>query len=209
MTGRKPIRIVAVGLGLLLLVVLAGALFWMNGGPDAADFAHLREPRLSRMDAQRMLVIEARGDPNVVGAQTFKQIFSTYYALEGVSKLDRPPAPRARWPRALETPKGQWIGRYALPVPASARLPTSGGSAPAVLTTWDYGEVAEILHVGPYSEEQPTIDQLHAFVTAQGFRAVGEHEEEYVRGPGMWFAGNPDDYLTIIRLRVERAIQLP
>jgi hypothetical protein len=31
---------------------------------------------------------------------------------------------------------------------------------------------------------------------------MGDHEEEYVRGPGMVFAGDPRKYLTIIRLRI-------
>jgi hypothetical protein len=32
---------------------------------------------------------------------------------------------------------------------------------------------------------------------------IGEHEEEYVKGPGMLLAGDPAEYLTIIRLRIE------
>jgi effector-binding domain-containing protein len=65
--------------------------------------------------------------------------------------------------------------------------------------------VAEILHVGPYRTEQPDIERLLQFISANGYRAVGEHEEEYVKGPGMLFAGDPEQYLTIIRLRVEKA----
>jgi hypothetical protein len=59
-----------------------------------------------------------------------------------------------------------------------------------------------VLHVGPYSAEEADIVSLHAFVAASGRRIVGEHEEEYVRGPGMFFAGDPQHYLTIIRVRV-------
>jgi effector-binding domain-containing protein len=74
-----------------------------------------------------------------------------------------------------------------------------------VITTWAYGDVAEILHVGPYNAEQPDIERLLNFISAQGYRLVGEHEEEYVKGPGMMFSGDPQQYLTIIRLRVEKA----
>jgi effector-binding domain-containing protein len=82
-------------------------------------------------------------------------------------------------------------------------LPTdSTGSMPLSLTTWSYGDVAEVLHIGPYNTEQRDIERLKAFVASQGCTVVGDHEEEYVKGPGMIFAGNPDRYLTIIRLRV-------
>ena len=72
-----------------------------------------------------------------------------------------------------------------------------------MITTWAYGDVAEILHVGPYNAEQPDIERLLNFIKSRGYRVVGDHEEEYVRGPGMLFASDPDKYLTIIRLRVE------
>jgi effector-binding domain-containing protein len=65
--------------------------------------------------------------------------------------------------------------------------------------------VAEILHVGSYSSEEPDIRRLHAFVESKGYRVIGDHEEEYVKGPGMFFAGDPDKYLTIIRVRIEKA----
>jgi hypothetical protein len=78
------------------------------------------------------------------------------------------------------------------------------GPMPTVITTWAYGDVAEILHVGSYSTEQPDIERLHAFIDSHGYRVVGDHEEEYVKGPGMIFAGDPNAYLTIIRLRVEK-----
>ena len=65
--------------------------------------------------------------------------------------------------------------------------------------------MAEILHVGPYNVEQPDIERLLNFIKLQGYRVFGDHEEEYVKGPGMMFAGDPNNYLTIIRLRVERS----
>ena len=59
--------------------------------------------------------------------------------------------------------------------------------------------------MGPYSAEQPDIERLLNFITSQGYHVVGDHEEEYVEGPGMLFVGDPDMYLTIIRLRVARS----
>jgi len=192
---------------LVIAAVLVGIVLWLrNSGPDASLFADLRDPRLTHMSDERMLVVDATGDPNIVGARAFKQLFGRYYTLERVSRRQRPPAPRARWPKPAETPRQQWVGHYALPVPGAAALPSAArGDLPTSIATWAYGDVAEVLHVGPYSTEEPDINRLLAFVTSKGYRAVGDHEEEYVRGPGAFFAGDPSKYLTIIRLRVEKS----
>jgi hypothetical protein len=194
---------------LLIVVLLAlGGLgaWWMWRGPDASRFADLQSPRISRLSDQKMLVVEATGDPNVVGAGAFSLLFNSYFKLDGVSRFGRPPAPRARWLRPESTPKDQWVGHYAMPVPEAAAAPSTEltGTLRIGIATWVYGEVAEVLHVGPYSTEAPDIERLHQFITASGYRVIGEHEEEYVKGPGMMFAGSPERYLTIIRLRIEK-----
>ena len=191
-----------------LILASVVAVWWLTRGPDASQFAHLREPRLTRMHDQRMLVVEAAGDPNVVGASAFKLLFSTYFKLEGVSRIGRPPAPRGRWQRPQDTPKDQWLGQYALPLSTSVAMPLAESTGPlrTVITTWAYGDVAEILHVGPYSAEQPDIERLLDFINSTGYHVVGDHEEEYVKGPGMMFSGDPGKYLTIIRLRVEKPL---
>jgi hypothetical protein len=69
---------------------------------------------------------------------------------------------------------------------------------------WDYGEVAEILHIGPYDQEVPTLQRLRDHAQARGYLLVEEHEEEYIRGPTMAGPGDPDQYITILRYRVVR-----
>jgi hypothetical protein len=193
-----------------VLTGIIGVVIWWSSGPSPEQFAYIANPRLTRLADRQMLVVEAHGDPNVVGAHAFKTLFNTYYRLDGVSR-GRPPAPRARWPRAGETSKQDWVGYYALPVPTGASLPASAPKAdlPVSVRTWEYGAVAEILHVGRYRNEETDIRRLVDFVASQGYRVIGDHEEEYVRGPGMFFAGDADKYLTIIRLRVEIADAVP
>ncbi len=41
------------------------------------------------------------------------------------------------------------------------------------------GRAAQILHVGPFAEEGPTIERLHAFIDEKGERA-GKHHEIYL-----------------------------
>jgi hypothetical protein len=42
------------------------------------------------------------------------------------------------------------------------------------------GKVAQILHIGPFSEEGPTIEKVHAFIAENGSRRVGKHHEIYL-----------------------------
>jgi hypothetical protein len=192
-------------LGAAVAAIGIVGVLWLQSGPDVSQFADLASPRLARLENQRMLVVDAVGDPNAVAGGAFKDLFAAYYAMPGMSRWQKPPAPRARWARPLDTAPAAWVGRYALPLPpeaAEAAPIRTGPGARVHVAVWEYGDVAEVLHVGPYSSEEADIIRLQNFVIASGRRIIGDHEEEYVRGPGMFFAGDPRRYLTIIRLRV-------
>jgi len=45
------------------------------------------------------------------------------------------------------------------------------------------GRSAQVLHVGPYSEEGPTVERLHAFIRQQGGEPSGKHHEIYLNDP--------------------------
>jgi hypothetical protein len=192
-----------------VLILAAGFFLFAPGGPDPAQFEYLKEPQVRVMADQKVLQVEAQGAPEAVGSEAFRLLFKTYFKLKGVPKGPKQPAPRARWPLALNTPKEQWTGHYAMPVPDNVGSLPSQEAEPSGLrveiTTWQYGQVAEILHVGSYDTEEPTIRKLMQFIKDSGRQIVGEHEEEYIKGPGMFFQGNPQKYLTIIRYRVKKA----
>jgi hypothetical protein len=190
-------------------VVIAAIIIMNMRGPDLSRYLSLKDPAIRNMPAQRVLVVEARGAPDKVGAKAFGLLMKTYFGIKGVPKggPDFKP-PRARWPMPASVPQDQWIGRYAMPVPDSIReltLPKAPEGLTIQLTMWEYGDVAEILHIGPYEKEEPTIKRLHEFINSKGFAITGEHEEEYLRGPGMFFRGNPEKYYTIIRYRVAKS----
>lgn len=42
------------------------------------------------------------------------------------------------------------------------------------------GSCAQILHVGPFTEEGPTVARLHAFIDEQGAKLSGKHHEIYL-----------------------------
>jgi len=58
------------------------------------------------------------------------------------------------------------------------------------------GRCAQIMHLGPYSEERPTIEQLHAFIKEGGHRLRGKHHEIYLSDPKRT---KPENLKTIIR----------
>jgi hypothetical protein len=42
------------------------------------------------------------------------------------------------------------------------------------------GLCAQTMHIGPFSEEGPTIEKVHAFIEANGFKRSGKHHEIYL-----------------------------
>ena len=58
------------------------------------------------------------------------------------------------------------------------------------------GRAAQFLHVGPYANEGPNIERLHAFITAQGHNLAGKHHEIYLSDPRR---AAPDKLKTIVR----------
>jgi hypothetical protein len=58
------------------------------------------------------------------------------------------------------------------------------------------GLAAQIMYVGPYADEGPTIARLHQYVTDSGRRLTGKHHEIYLGDPRR---AAPDKLKTIIR----------
>jgi hypothetical protein len=202
---RKKSYSIFGGIAVVVFLIIV-ALYFISQGPDLSKYDFLKEPRLTRMANQKMLVVTAQGDPNVVGSKAFKLLFKTYYKIPGVPKSINQ-APRARWAGDPQV-KSSWTGFYAMPVPDGiASLPPLDlePGYKVELTTWEYGDVAEILHIGPYSEETPTIEKLRQFIKRQGYEITGYHEEEYLRGPGMFLTGDPKKYYTMIRYQIRKA----
>lgn len=173
-----------------------------------SNYEPLKQPRITVLKDQKLLVVEAMGDPNVIGGRAFGLLFQLYYGLPSATHGSPTASPRARWPQPLSTPANERVGLYALPLPDNAsQLPPfqPQPGLTACITNWEYGDVAEMLHVGPYTREQPSLDRLKDFIHAQGYSIVGQgHEEEYISGPSPLGNGDPEQYLTILRYRVRK-----
>jgi hypothetical protein len=60
----------------------------------------------------------------------------------------------------------------------------------------DEGEVAQLLHLGPYAAERPSIEKLHAAIADAGLRPRDRHHEIYLGDPRR---GDPAKVKTILR----------
>lgn len=196
---------------LALGIIIAVSIMFNFRGPDISLYSHLKDPAVRTMPPQRVLVVEAKGSPDIAGKKAFGLLFKIYFGIKGVPKKGKTvPTPRARWPQAASKPQTEWLGRYAMALPDTIKdipLPVAPKDLTIQVATWEYGKVAEILYTGPYDKEEPAIKRLHSFIKDNGYEITGEHEEEYLKGPGMFFKGDPEKYVTVIRCRITKAEQ--
>ena len=163
-----------------------------------------KEPQIVEMPPQKMAVVHGKGTPDKVFSELMPALYGSVYTLKFDLKKKGLPAfkvsgLRARYPDAHLVPKEQWTHIIGLPIPEDTTSLTQ--KLPGIevkVETWEYGTVAEILHLGPYSEEGPTVARLHQFIGESGYQIAGVHEEEYLTTPD---AKNPK---TIIRYAVRK-----
>ena len=67
---------------------------------------------------------------------------------------------------------------------------------------WAEGRCAQLLHIGPYAAEAPSIAALHEAIAEAGYRPRGRHHEIYLGDPRR---SAPEKLRTIIRHPVEPA----
>jgi len=147
------------------------------------------DPIILEMPSQKMAVVQGKGSPDKVLAKIFPALFGSVYTLKFDLKKSglesfKVSCPRARFPNAHLYPKGEWLIIAGIPVPDNTiSLPQKEPGTEVKIETWEYGTVAQILHLGPYDQEKETIERLHQFITANRYEIVGPHEEEYQSKP--------------------------
>ena len=62
--------------------------------------------------------------------------------------------------------------------------------------SFEEGKVAQIIHIGPFSEEKPTVEKVHTFIEERGSQRRGKHHEIYLSDIRRAAA---DNWRTIIR----------
>jgi hypothetical protein len=147
------------------------------------------DPVILEMPPQKMAVVQGKGSPDKVFAKIFPALFGSVYTLKfdlkkrGLESF-KVGCPRARYPDAHLYPKGEWRIIAVSAVPENTTfLPQKHPDTEVRLETWEYGTVAQILHLGPYDQETKTIERLQQFISDSGYEMAGPHEEEYQSKP--------------------------
>jgi len=148
-----------------------------------------KEPQILEMPPQKMAVVSGKGTPDKVFSELMPALYGSVYTLKfDLKKRGRPTFKvgglRARYPDAHLLPKEEWTHIIGLPIPEdTTSLPQKVPGVEVKLETWQYGTVAQILHLGGYDQEQPTVARLHQFIAENGYEIAGVHEEEYLTTP--------------------------
>lgn len=147
---------------------------------------------LTAVPARALLAVDGRGAPeDAAFATAVRALFAVRAALGAVDDvpLEGTYAQDGDALRFdLDAPHG-WHWTLAVPAPdgRTAEAVTRAAArfgAPVELRAHPRQEVAQLVHPGPYADEQPSLDALYAFVTRHGLRPAGAHTEVYLTDPG-------------------------
>jgi hypothetical protein len=171
--------------------------------PSAKAVAVVDVPRMN------FLMIDGQGNPNTSGlyAAAVEALYAVAYALKfavkkGASGLDFAVMPlEGLWwaddMRQLSVEnKDAWLWTMMIMQPEFVTVELFAGSLrevekkkglPALsklrFEPYDEGQAVQIMHLGAYADEGPTVARLHAFVREQGWRLSGKHHEIYLKDP--------------------------
>lgn len=189
--------------------------------------ASVKEPVLVDVPPANFLMIDGQGDPN--HAPEFQQVVEALYGLAYTLKFMLKkrgigpeyavmPLEGLWWVEDMRLfsaeDKGAWLWTMMIMQPEwvtkdlfSEALKEAVGKkkSPALVRTrfepFHEGPVAQIMYIGPYSEEGPTIERLHAFIHGNGHERAGKHHEIYLCDPRRTA---PEKLKTIIRQPVSK-----
>lgn len=185
--------------------------------PSAKEVYQVEVPPL------RYLMVDGRGDPNTTAAyaQAVEALFSVSYSakfmvkkgpqamdytvmpLEGLWWADDMSAfeanDRTQWQWTMMILQPDVVGEDIIEAAMAQVRKKKKKALPALdalrLETLSEGMCAQILHVGPFTAEGPTIERLHQYIDARTGRR-GKHHEIYLSDIRR---ANPSKWRTVIR----------
>jgi hypothetical protein len=188
--------------------------------------ASAKQPALVDVPTLRYLRIDGAGDPNTSSAyrEAVESLFSLAYTIKfaikkGEAGIDYGVMPlEGLWwmddmTQFSVARKDEWLWTLMImqppivtePLVESCRAELARKKELPALSSVEFaafeeGKAAQILHIGPFTEEGPTIAKLHAFIEAQGLKLAGKHHEIYLSDIRR---AAPDKWKTIIRQPAE------
>lgn len=186
-----------------------------------------KEPALVDVPLRPHLMIDGAGDPN--SSQEYGDAVSALYPIayglrasikaltgDGYTVM---PLEGLWWTDDMDEfsmdDKSNWKWRMMILQPDLATPEMAAEIIPAVtrkkklaagdrvrLENYGDGPSAQVMHIGPYSAEAPTIQRLHDFISGEGLCLSGLHHEIYLGDPRKT---DPAKLRTIIRQPVAPA----
>ncbi len=189
-------------------------------------YSSSKKPNIIDVPNATFLTIIGRGEP---GGEAYQAALNALYSvaytvkfkskaagkdftvmgLEGLWWLDNPDAsfekvPREKWNwksliRQPDFITADMVEEAKMEAKEKKGLEEIGR---VVLEEFHEGLSAQIMHIGPYSEEGGTIEILHKFIEENGYKMHGYHHEIYMSDPRR---AAPEKWKTILRHPIETA----
>lgn len=190
--------------------------------PTTKEFACVTVPKMS------YIMVDGVGDPNV--AESYKQAVEALYALaytlkfaskrqlgkdygvmplEGLWTADDMAAfvarDKASWQWTMMIMQPDWITTEMFV--QAVKTVRDKKNPPALdlvrFEAYDEGESVQIMHIGSYDDEAPTLHRLHAeYIPRHGLKPTKRHHEIYLSDPRRT---DPSKLKTILRQPVIKA----
>jgi hypothetical protein len=184
--------------------------------PSAIEIVEVDVPQMN------FLMVDGEGDPNTARAyaDAIEALFSVSYTLKfmvkkGELQIDYGVLPLESlwWADDMEAfssgDKSRWRWTAMIMQPSfvtremidQAALEVQKKKNPAAIAkvrfeAFTEGRSAQVMHIGPFSEEGPTIERVHRFIEAGGCKLRGKHHEIYLSDIRK---ADPQKWKTVIR----------
>lgn len=181
-----------------------------------------KEVSIVEVPRQQFIMIDGQGDPNTSKEfqEAVEAIFSLSYALKfivkkGKSGIDYGVMPleglwwsddmtkfnvenKSDWKWTLMIMQPEFVTHELFDVALQQVQKKKNLNVLSKLRfkTFTEGKAAQILHVGPFSDEGPSIDKIHSYIQNNGYKTSGKHHEIYLSDITKTA---PDKLKTIIR----------
>ncbi len=191
---------------------------------ELKPFYSASRTRVDFLDVPPMnfLMIDGKGDPNeaVAYRQAVEALYAVAYTIKfavkkGPPGIDYVVPPlqglwwaddigdfargrRDNWQWTMMIMQPDWVTAdvVAAGIETARRKKDLPGLPGLRFDSYAEGAAAQVLHVGPYADEGPTIETLHARIAEQGMALRGRHHEIYLSDPRR---ADPARLKTIIR----------
>ncbi len=181
-----------------------------------------RQIEVVDVPAMDFLMVDGEGDPNTSRSyrEAVEALFTVSYTLkfmvkkgslqidyavfplEGLWWADDPSyfmtgnKDKWKWTSMIAQPEFVTIDMASRAIGEARKKKESAALDLVRLDSFAEGKAAQIMYVGPYAEEGPTIARVHAFIEEKGGLISGKHHEIYL---GDARRTSPDKLKTIIR----------